>query len=68
MLPQQRLEAGLEERLLARGGLGDLACVHVDPEDLMSEVSHADGMGEAEVSDPDDGDPRQMTAPPLDVP
>src|SRR5205807_5938258 len=61
VLPQQRLEAGLEERGLAVRGHRDLFRVDVDRQHLVAEVGQADGVGEAEVSGPDDGDPRQLT-------
>ena len=60
VLPQQRLEAGLEERGLAVRGHRDLFRVDVDRQHLVAEVGQADGVGEAEVSGPDDGDPRQL--------
>jgi len=61
VLPQQRFQAGLEERGLAVGGHRDLLRVDVDRQHLMAEIGQADGVGEAEVSGPDDGDPRQLT-------
>jgi hypothetical protein len=61
VLPQQRLEAGLEERGLAVRGHRDLFRVDVDRQHLVAEVGQTDGVGEAEVSGPDDGDPRQLT-------
>ena len=67
VLPQQRFQAGFEERDLAAGGLRDLGRVHVDGQHLVAEVGQADGMGKPEISGPDDGDPRQMATPPLDV-
>ena len=60
VLPQQRLEAGLEERGLAVRRHRDLLRVDVDRQHLVTEVGQADGVGEAEVSGPDDGDPRQL--------
>jgi len=38
-----------------------------NPVDLMPEIGHADGVGEAEVSGPDDGNPRQLVPPPPEV-
>ena len=60
VLPQQRFETGLEERRLAARGHRDLLRVDVDREHVVAEVGQADGVGEAEVSGPDDGDPRQL--------
>ena len=51
---------GLEERDLAARGHRDLLRVDVDREHVVAEVGQADGVGEAEVSGPDDGDPRQL--------
>ena len=59
VLPQQRFQAGFEERGLAAGGLRDLLCVDVDGQHLVPEVRQADGVGKPEVSGPDHGDPRQ---------
>jgi hypothetical protein len=64
ILPQQWFQAGLEEWGLAFRGFRYLLFVYVDRQYLVPEVRHADGMGEAQVSGPDDGDPRQMAAPP----
>jgi len=63
VLPQQRFEARFEERDLALGGLGYLLLVDVDRQHVMSEVRHADGMGETEVSGPDHSDPSQIVPP-----
>src|ERR1039457_584163 len=63
VLAQQRLQAGLEERDFALGGLGDLLFVDVDRQYLMPEVRQADGMGQTEVPDPDNGDPSQLVPP-----
>ena len=63
VLPQQRFQAGFEERGLALRCLVDLLRVDVDRQHLVPEVRHADGVDEAEVSGPDDGDPRQLTTP-----
>ncbi len=46
VLPQQRLQAGFEERDLAVRGLGDLVLVDVDRQHLVPEVRQADGVGE----------------------
>jgi hypothetical protein len=45
VLPQQRFQAGLEERGLAAGGRGDLVLVDVDGQHVVPEVSQADGVG-----------------------
>ena len=66
VLPQQRFEARLEEWRLAPCGHRDLLRVDVDRQHLVAEVGQADGVGEAEVSGPDDGDPSQA-GPPLDA-
>src|SRR6185503_20581349 len=60
VLPQQRFETGLEERGLPARGHRDLLRVDVDREHVVAEVGQADGVREAEVSGPDDGDPRQL--------
>ncbi len=44
-------EPGLEERHLTAGGLGYLSRVGIEPNDLVSKVCHAYGVGETEVSD-----------------
>ena len=63
VLPEQRFQAGFEERCLALRGLGDLVVVYVDGQHFVAEVRHADGVGQAEVSGSDDGDPGQRGAP-----
>jgi hypothetical protein len=68
VLPQQRFQAGFEERGLAPCGLRDLVRVDVDRQHLVPEVRQADGVGEPEVSGPDDGDPRQLALLPVDAP
>jgi hypothetical protein len=65
VLPQQRFQAGFEERDLTLRGLGDLLFVDVDRQHVVAEVRHADRVGEAEVSGPDDSNPRQLTPPPV---
>jgi hypothetical protein len=62
VLSQQQFQAGSEERRLALGGLGDLLHVDVDRQPFVPEVSQADGVGEPEVSGPDDGDPRRLAS------
>jgi hypothetical protein len=61
-------QAGLEERGLAAGGHRDLLRVDVDRQHLVAEIGQADRMGEAEVSGPDHGDPRQLALLLVDVP
>jgi hypothetical protein len=67
VLAQQGFQTGFEERDLAPGRLGDLLFIDVDGQYLMPEVRHGDGMREAEVSGPDDGNPSQLIAPPPGV-
>jgi hypothetical protein len=57
VLAQQRLETRLKERSLALGGHGHLVLIHVEREDVVAEVRHADGVREAEVTGADHGQP-----------
>ena len=66
LVPVPMLCRGGLVRGLATGGLRDLLRVDVDRQHLVPEVGQANGVGKPEVSGPDDGDPRQLTAPPLD--
>ena len=59
VLPQQRFKARLEERRLTGGRLGDLVGVHIDRQHLVSEIRHAHGVGEAQVTCADHGDTRK---------
>ncbi len=52
---QQCAQAGLVERDVAAGELGHLARVDVDPDDLMPEFRHSDGVGGTQVAGAEDG-------------
>ena len=56
VLPQERLKPRLEEGGLPSGSLLDLRHVDVDGQDLVAQIGHADGMGQAQVADADGSD------------
>ena len=52
---QQLAQAGLVERDVTAGELGDLARVDVDPDDLVSQFRHPDRVGGTQIAGAKDG-------------
>jgi len=59
VLAQQGLQAGLEERRSPGRGQFQLAEVGVDGQHVVTEVRHADRVGQAQVTSADHGDPER---------
>ena len=55
VLRQQLSQPGLVERNVTAGELGDLARVDIDPDDLVSQFRHSDGVGGTQVAGAEDG-------------
>ena len=55
VVSQQLSQTGLVKGNVAAGELGDLTRVDVDPDDLVSQFRHSDGVGGTEIAGAEDG-------------
>lgn len=54
VISQQLSQAGFVERNVTPGELGDLTGIDIDPDDLVSQLRHTDGVGGTQIPSAED--------------